>query len=98
MAGAIASVALRAVARTGPGSGQTENDGAFSPRRNQSVDQHDRNRGRRRCSKRNHYANRERRTVWTGAAAPVARADRARRALVLLHFADVGPFAGDSGE
>ena len=58
--------------RKGPG------DGAVRRARNRPAGRDHRGRGRRRCSRRHHHGDRERRTLWAGATAPVARPHRPR--------------------
>ncbi len=58
--------------------GEGSRDGAVRRGRDRPAGGDHRGRGRRRCSRRHHHGDRERRALWTGATAPVARPDRPR--------------------
>ena len=53
-------------------------DGAVRRARDRPAGRDHRGRGRRRCARRHHHGDRERRTLWAGATAPVARPHRPR--------------------
>ncbi len=80
-----AAVSLRSVARPDSGAGEAGDHGALSPRRNERADQHDGDRGGRGRSERHRHAGGKRGAFRAGAAASIARADRPRRAQVVLH-------------
>ena len=83
--------ALRRQGRPGPWQDarrrQGPRDGAVFRARNRSSGCDHRGRGRRRCSRRHHHGDRERRTLWAGATASVARAHRPRLGSVDLSAA-----------
>ena len=68
----------RAGARPDEGRREGPRDGAIRRRRDRASGRHHRGRGRRRRARRHHHGDRERRTFWPGATAPVARPDRPR--------------------